>query len=413
MSEPKASQVARRLVFGLGAALLVTAVTAVGLAAWAARGGSAAGSTPTGTVAFVVRGGSHVKAYSDLYVVDADGSNGRVLARCPVGSGNARWLKFPWGCELRSYSWSPDGKRLALLRGRKGGTTQTSDLALYVVDAKGGGERRLPGCGGPRWPSCGDLFGSKPSWAPDGSRLVVQRRGRLLVVDLSRGVYRRLTRGCRPKVCFDVQPAWSPDGSSIAFARTEGPRSRSLYSVKPDGSGLKKLTNLPGWTMAPTWSPNGSRIAFTNVDEAGMGIYTMAADGSDETLLASGPRFSGPSAPAWSPDGRQIVYLDPDTLQTPRPYQVGGPGFVLEVRVIEVDGSGGRRVYRSRNGFAHYTSPAWSPEGKFISFGVAIDDVAANDIDRDSTGLFVMKSDGTGLRKLAEFPVDVAWKPRP
>jgi Tol biopolymer transport system component len=411
MSQPKRLGLKRKIAFGLAGGLVLAAAAVVAAFAWNARDGSASAAEPSGTLAIPARG-SHLNTFSDLHLIDADGSNRRVLARCPLGSGDARWLRYPFGCEVRSHVWSPDGTKLALFRGPRGGARMSPDAALYVVGTDGSREVSLPGCGRPRWSSCGDLFESKPTWAPDGTRLIVQRGGRLLMIDVVRRRFRHLTHGCERGFCFDLNPAWSPDGSRIAFARTEGPRSRSLFSIEPDGSGLKRLTTFPGWwTGGPVWSPDGRRIAFDSVSEAGPRIHVMAADGSDKTLLASGPRFRGPSGPFWSPDGTQLVYASTVALRHPRPNQVAGPGFALEVRMINSDGSGDKRLYRSHDGLVHYVRPAWSPDGRYISFGVLL----GNDQgpDRERSGTFVMKADGTGIRKLTDSAVDAAWRPIP
>ena len=50
-----------------------------------------------------------------------------------------------------------------------------------------------------------------------------------------------------------------------------------LYSVRPDGSGLKRLTHTSEeFEWAPAWSPNGRRIAFAGSN----GVYVSRADGT-------------------------------------------------------------------------------------------------------------------------------------
>ena len=400
----------RRLaVAALGVLALVGAGAVAGVV-WNSRGHSANQATPTGIIALAASG-THLTTPADLYVAEADGSKRQLLTRCPIGKGDALWLNYPFGCIVQAFAWSPNGRWLAFLRGRQGGATVPTDLSLYVVDHDGAHERRLPGCGGPKWPSCGDFFGSEPTWAPGSSQLIVTRRGRLLRFDVERGVYHRVTHGCRPRVCFDMNPAWSPDGSRIVFARTQGPRARSLYSVKADGSRLTRLTDLPGWSDNPQWSPNGRRILFDNWDESGRRIYVIAADGSGLTVLARGSRFSGPAFPSWSPDGTQILYL---ATQAPHETRFGpGPDATTELRVIDSSATNATRLYQFPGNMPFDARPTWSPDGSYISFASVAFDEDENTLDQKHSGTFVIRSDGTGVRKVLHFPTEVAWKPVP
>jgi Tol biopolymer transport system component len=327
-------------------------------------------------------------AYSDssqIWLINRNGSNRRHLAGCKSSS-----------CVVGAYAWSPAGKRLAFLRGRRGGRFRAQQLSLFVVRADGKRERRLDGCGGPKWSSCGDFFGSRISWAPDGSRVVVTRGGSLYSINVDRKGFRRLTICGLPTSCFDMHPAWAPDGSRILFARLDGPRSQSLYSVKPDGTGLTRLTDLRGQAGNPVWSPDGRMIAFDASDEAESRIYVMRADGSDLTLLKSGPGASGPGVPAWSPDGARIVFLS--TPGTPGAYEA-------EIWTINPDGMQPMRLYRSECCIGAWGRPTWSPDGRYVAFAVGL-----YTPDPTRSGIYVVNSDGTGLRKLVTAQMEPAWQ---
>jgi Tol biopolymer transport system component len=75
--------------------------------------------------------------------------------------------------------------------------------------------------------------------------------------------------------------AWSPDGRSILFAshRDHSDNFRDIYVMRPDGSGVRRLTRASGDT--PAWSPDGRYIVFS----APGGLGVMRADGSGVTSL--------------------------------------------------------------------------------------------------------------------------------
>ena len=58
---------------------------------------------------------------------------------------------------------------------------------------------------------------------------------------------------------------------------------RSLYTIKPNGTALTKLTSAP-YASDLAWSPDGRQLTFDGPNQ----IYIIDADGSDQTLLRMG-----------------------------------------------------------------------------------------------------------------------------
>jgi Tol biopolymer transport system component len=102
----------------------------------------------------------------------------------------------------------------------------------------------------------------------------------------------------------DTEPAFSPDGRTIAFAR-DG----DLYSVRPDGSGLRQLTSGTTLDSAPIVSPDGKRVVFerrASADSAA-DLYAVRVLGGGLNDLTSGPDDDHQAD--FSADGRAIVFV--------------------------------------------------------------------------------------------------------
>jgi Tol biopolymer transport system component len=110
---------------------------------------------------------------------------------------------------------------------------------------------------------------------------------------------------------YDNFPLWSPRGDLIMFSRLAA-GDYDIYTIKPDGTGLKRLTNSHGNDAHQAWSPDGEQIVFASSrlgfkDE---GVYTdapqpygelfvMRFDGSDVRQLTDNQWEDG--TPAWQP----------------------------------------------------------------------------------------------------------------
>jgi TolB protein len=61
----------------------------------------------------------------------------------------------------------------------------------------------------------------------------------------------------------DNFPAWSPKGDLIAFTRFSED-DYDIYTIRPDGTGLKRLTTTLGNDAHEIWSPDGRHILFSS-----------------------------------------------------------------------------------------------------------------------------------------------------
>ena len=79
-----------------------------------------------------------------------------------------------------------------------------------------------------------------------------------------------------------------------------------IYTVDADGGNDTRLTTNPADDLSPAWSPDGTKIAFTSDRDGQYDIYTMNADGSGQTRITNNP--AADVTAAWSPDGTKIVF---------------------------------------------------------------------------------------------------------
>jgi Tol biopolymer transport system component len=153
-----------------------------------------------------------------------------------------------------------------------------------------------------------------PSMAPDGKRFVYRTFGPegdgLRIMNLDTKAVTTLTTG------YDNFPLWSPRGDLIMFSR-QADGDYEIYTIKPDGTGVKRLTFARGNDAHMTWSPDGEHIAFassrtgfkdeityTDAPQPYGELFVMRYDGSDVQQLTDNQWEDG--TPAWQPTPRRI-----------------------------------------------------------------------------------------------------------
>ncbi len=320
---------------------------------------------------------------SNLWVMDADGSNPRAVFTDPA-------------VRVVEPAWAPDGRSVVVrrqaLRGARGGS------GIWLYDLESGEGRELLGASqrGAAWPSLSRdgayLYYHFPS--PSGLRDLVKGGYQLRRLELATGRISEITSGedqaqYRGSSGSAIAPEVSPDGRWLAFARRIpdgtisfkghriGPRTALFLRDLQTGAermamdpieldmaeGIKTLRVLPGYS----WTSDGRSIVIA---QGGRLRRLDVETGRVETIPFSAPvrrtvseqavgtvRLSdGPVEvrfarwPTASPDGRRLVF------------QAVGRLWVMDLP----DGTPRRLTPDSFDPLEY--SPAWSPDGRWIAF---------------------------------------------
>jgi len=224
-----------------------------------------------------------------------------------------------------------------------------------------------------------------------------------------KGLRRLTVPPTRQQLGGDTGPVWAPRGKQIVFERDLtywGADRYRLAAVSTGGGLTRQLTKGP-YDAMPTLSPNGRWIAFVRLRRTNSGVittlYTIDRLGRHaKRLFSDGLDLS----PAWSPDGKTIVFS-----------RLADPTLPIEEATLYLADADGSNVRPLGQPAVVGVSPAWSPDGRSIAF--------VSFADHDGTAcpaegcppsgeIYRVDADGTGLTRLTNSTADdehPTWSP--
>lgn len=148
-------------------------------------------------------------------------------------------------------------------------------------------------------------------------------------------------------------PKFSPDGHWIAFERVDGASALMLYDRR---SGETQVVRLPANSYsAPVWSPDSSRLLLT--PGADFVVYDLKTGKLSAPIRWDDIQII--SSASWSSDGRQVAFSGSTTPRSTNSRDT------WEIYTVQTNGSGRRQLTHS-DGKAAFA--AWSPADDTLAY---------------------------------------------
>jgi TolB protein len=287
---------------------------------------------------------------------------GLLLAQTPGGEWLADIRQLTSGGQNAEAYWSPDGKRLIFQSTR--GNSQCDQI--YVMNADGSNQHMVSS--GKGRTTCGYFL-------PDGKHILY----------------------ASTHLAGDACPPAADRSKGYVWAVYP---SYDIFEANDDGSGLKRLTEAPGYDAEATVNWKTKQIIYTSLGSGDLDLWTMNLDGSHKKQMTRGFGYDG--GPVVSRDGSKIAWRAnrPQTEETKKVYSdllrdnLTSP-MKMELFVSDADGKNARQI---TNFNCASFAPTFTPDGKQILFSSN-----KHNCDGRKFELYLINVDGSNLRQVTNF----------
>jgi len=189
----------------------------------------------------------------------------------------------------------------------------------------------------------------------------------------------------------DTSPSWSPDGQKLVYSSNVN-GIYQLFTMKADGSEQTQLAISHTDDTQPAWEQGltgGTKIAYQSNGNGDLDIYIYNMN--NKTSKAITGTDSQETQAVWSPDGQQIAFVSNNDGD-------------FEIYVMGASGSDPLQLTKNE---AYDSSPTWSPDGKQIAF------ISKRSPDQHFQ-LFMMNADGSQETQLTRSDFTISsptWSP--
>jgi TolB protein len=249
--------------------LLLVGVMAVGVLTLPSAPAGGAFPGQNGKIVWFSTGGN--VADTELWEMTPTGGNQQVIVDDDIYNGDP--------------AVSPNGNRIVF----------TGDNKLWIMSMNGNNIEEIS-------PNQAE----DPAWVGN-DRIVFMRNGELMIINANGNGLPKFVLNQETED-NEEEPSWSPVTHRIAFAREFDTSDTEIFTVNPDGTKLKRLTNNDTYDDDPDWAPKSKMIAYTcRPGSLDNDVCKMRASGKGKVNITNNDGHDD-EEPSWSPNGMFMVY---------------------------------------------------------------------------------------------------------